>query len=97
LVAKEGLGLASRYKRPPFFLLACDTTPSSCYYLPSLLSPFLATQTSYIRDNLICYFLSTLIKIRYKHLGALGEEVRIFIFIFLLALASLKELSEINK
>jgi hypothetical protein len=30
-------------------------------------------------------------------LGALGEEARIFIFYFLLALASLKELSEINK
>jgi hypothetical protein len=34
LVAKEELGLASRYKRPPFFLLARDTTPSLCYYLP---------------------------------------------------------------
>jgi hypothetical protein len=30
-------------------------------------------------------------------LGALGEEARIVICLFLLALASLKELSEINK
>jgi hypothetical protein len=29
-------------------------------------------------------------------LGALGKEARIFIYLFLLALASLKELSEIN-